>query len=143
MEDAGCDLGILDCPPVHKDISLDAAERSDFVLIPTNADVFDVRSTLLTIELLNHLKKSSAVVLTFCPPAGPEVSDARSTIQTLETKLCPVQIHHRKAYARAQQTGLTAQEFEPNGKAALEITHLYMYTCTQLDMNGDNNHGEK
>jgi len=141
LTDEGCDLVILDCPPVHKDVALDAAQRSDFVLIPTRADVFDIRSMLLTVQLLNQLNKPSAVVLTFCPPKGAEVPDARATIETLETKFCPVQIHHRKAYARAQQTGLTAQEYEPNGKAAEEIGHLYMYTCTHLDMNKDDEHG--
>jgi chromosome partitioning protein len=40
--------------------------------------------------------------------------------------------HHRIAHPRAQQTGLTAQEFEPDGKAADEIQRLYMYACMNL-----------
>jgi chromosome partitioning protein len=50
------------------------------------------------------------------------------------SRLCPIEIGLRKSYARAQQTGLTAQEFEPGGKAAVEIIALYEYTCIQLSM---------
>ena len=47
-------------------------------------------------------------------------------------ELVPVRIHNRVAFARAQQTGLTAQEFEPDGKATEEIKRLYAYMCMHL-----------
>lgn len=141
MEEAGCDLVVLDCPPVHKDIALDAAKHSDFVLIPTKADVFDVRSMALTVQMLQEFNKSSAVVLTFCPPAGQEVPDAREAVRQLQANLCPVEIHHRKAYARAQQTGLVAQEFDPMSQAAEEIKRLYTYTLLHLNPD-EKHHGE-
>lgn len=46
--------------------------------------------------------------------------------------LAPVRVHNRVAYSRAQQTGLTAQEFEPDGKAADEIRQLYSFVCMHL-----------
>lgn len=135
MREAGCDLVIIDCPPVHKDIALEAAAPADFVLIPTKPDLFDIRSMQLTVNLLSKIDKPCAVVLTFCPPAGPEVPGARDAVAQIGAKLCPVEIGLRKSYARAQQTGLTAQEFEPDGKAASEIVELYEYTYIQLGMN--------
>lgn len=134
MREAGCDLVIIDCPPVHKDIALEAAAPADFVLIPTKPDLFDVRSMQLTVNLLSKINKPSAVILTFCPPAGPEVPGARDTVAQIGATLCPVEIGLRKSYARAQQTGLTPQEFEPDGKAASEIADLYEYTCIQLGL---------
>jgi chromosome partitioning protein len=71
-------------------------------------------------------------VLTFCPVQGREIADTEDAIAQLGADLAPVRIHNRVAFSRAQQTGLTAQEFEPAGKAALEIKHLYDYTCIQL-----------
>ncbi|MEZ4711680.1 MAG: AAA family ATPase [Caldilineaceae bacterium] len=133
IREAGCDLVIIDCPPVHKDIALDAAAPADFVLIPSKPDLFDIRSMTMTVKLLSKIAKPSAVVLTFCPPAGPEVPGARATVQDIGAALCPIEIGLRKSYARAQQTGQTAQEFEPDGKAAEEITSLYKYTCIQLN----------
>lgn len=133
MREAGCDLVIIDCPPVHKDIALDAAAPADFVLIPSKPDLFDIRSMTLTVKLLSKIAKPSAVVLTFCPPSGPEVPGARAAVQDIGAQLCPVEIGLRKSYARAQQTGQTAQEFEPDGKAAEELASLYKYTCIQLN----------
>ncbi len=135
MREAGCDLVIIDCPPVHKDIALDAAAPADFVLIPSKPDLFDIRSMQMTVGLLSKIDKPSSVVLTFCPPAGPEVPGARDAVAQIGAQLCPVEIGLRKSYARAQQTGLSAQEFEPDGKAAAEIIQLYEYTCIQLAMN--------
>ena len=133
MREAGCDLVIIDCPPVHKDIALDAAAPADFVLIPSKPDLFDIRSMTMTVKLLSKIAKPAAVVLTFCPPAGPEVPGARAAVQDIGSQLCPIEIGLRKSYARAQQTGQTAQEFEPEGKAAEEIAGLYKYTCIQLN----------
>ncbi len=137
LEKAGCDLVILDCPAVHRDIAMDAANPSDFVLIPTRADVFDFRSMRQTVGMMQTIGKPCAVVLNFVPPAGQEVEDARAGVKGLNVELCPVELHQRKAYARAQQQGLTAQETEPNSKAAEEISSLYSYTLTQLGKEED------
>lgn len=132
MQQAGCDLVVIDCPPVHRDIALEAAAPADFVLIPTKPDLFDIRSMQMTVKLIATLNKLSSVVLTFCPPNGPEVPGAREAIKQIGATLCPIEVGLRKSYARAQQTGRSAQEFEPNGKAANEIIELYKYSCIQL-----------
>ena len=43
----------------------------------------------------------------------------------LDVAVCPVRIGRRVVFARALVTGLTAQEVEPKGKAAAEISQLY------------------
>jgi chromosome partitioning protein len=130
--EAGCDLAIVDAPPFAKDIAFEAAQHADFVLIPTKPAVLDLMSVTRTLELLRHYSRPSAVVMTFCPPAGREVTDAEDAVRQLGVAVCPVRVHGRIAYSRAQQTGLTAQEFEPGGKAAEEIAVLYRYICIQL-----------
>ena len=137
LKEAGCDLVILDCPAVHRDIAMDAASPSDFVLIPTRADVFDFRSMRQTVDLMKSINQSCAVVLNFVPPAGQEVEDAREGVTSLGINLCPVELHQRKAYARAQQQGMTAQETEPSSLAASEIQELYAYTLIQLEEEGE------
>lgn len=133
LEKAGCDLVILDCPPIHRDVATDAANPSDFVLIPSRADVFDFRSMRQTVEMMKAINKPCAVVLNFVPPVGQEIEDARTGVKGLGVELCPVEIHQRKAYARAQQSGQTALETEPRSKAATEIKQLYTYTMKQLE----------
>lgn len=130
--DTGCDLAIIDAPPFAKDIAFEAAQHADFILIPTRPAVLDVMAMTKTLELVAHYKRPSAVVLTFCPIQGREIADTEAAVKQLGAAIAPVRIHNRVAYSRAQQTGLTAQEFEPDGKAAEEIKQLYAYTCMHL-----------
>lgn len=131
-KESGCDLAIIDAPPFAKDIAYEAAQHADFILIPTRPAVLDVMAMTRTLELVRHYNKPSAVVLTFCPIQGREITDTEDTIRQMGATLASVRVHNRVAYSRAQQTGLTAQEFESGGKAADEIKQLYAYTCMHL-----------
>ena len=131
-ENAGAELAIIDTPPFAKDIAFEAAQKADFVLIPTRPAVLDVMAMTRTVDLVRTFNKRAAVVLTFCPPAGKEIEDAQAAITALGVELCPVQIGQRIAYSRAQQTGQAAQEIDPKGKAADEIAALYEFTRKHL-----------
>jgi chromosome partitioning protein len=128
MEQAGCDLVVLDCPPVHRDIADEAIKVADMVLIPTRAEALDIRAMTQTVRLVQQMNKRPSVVLTFCPPSGVEVEQARAIVAQLGADLSPVEVHLRKAFSRAQQEGLAAQEYEPAGKAAIEVQQLYDYS---------------
>lgn len=133
--EAGTDLVIVDAPPVAKDIAFQAIENADFILIPTRPAVLDVMAATETLKLIRRASdppKPAAVVITFCPPQGREVGDTENAIKQLGALLAPIRIHNRVAYSRAQQTGLTATEFEPGGKAALELQQLYEFLCMHL-----------
>jgi chromosome partitioning protein len=94
--------------------------------------VLDVMAMTKTLELIRHCIKPSAVVLTFCPIQGRELGDTEDAVRQLGATLVPVRVHNRVAFSRAQQTGQTAQEIEPAGKAAEEIKRVYAYTCMHL-----------
>lgn len=133
--EAGTDLVVIDAPPVAKDIAFQAAEVADFVLIPTRPAVLDVMAATETLKLVKRAAeppKPSAVVMTFCPMQGKEVPDTEEAIRQMGANLAPVRIHNRIAYSRAQQNGLTALEFEPDGKAADEIKRLYEFVCMHV-----------
>ena len=133
--EAGTELVVIDAPPVAKDIAFLAAEVADFILIPTKPAVLDVMAATETLKLIRRATeppKPSAVVMTFCPVQGKEVPDTEAAIRQMGAELAPVRIHNRVAYSRAQQTGLTALEFEPNGKAADEIKRLYKFMCMRV-----------
>lgn len=138
-KDAGTDLVILDAPPVAKDIAFQAAEHADFILIPTKPAVLDLMAATETLKLVKRATeppKPSAVVMTFCPIQGREVPDTEAAIRQMGAQVCPVRIYNRVAYSRSQQTGLTALEFEPDGKAAAEIKLLYEFVCMHLYARG-------
>ena len=83
----GCDLVILDCPAERPDIAMDAANLSDFILIPTRTDVFDFHSMHQTID------QPYEVVLNFVPPAGQKVEEVRGNVTLLGGNPCPVELH--------------------------------------------------
>lgn len=130
--ESNADLVIIDGAAVARDVAFEAARAADFVLIPTKTAVFDTISMTHTLEVVRQCEKPFSVVLTFVPPAGKETEDAVEAASALNASICPVQIGNRKAYFRAQSAGLAVQEYEPDGKAAAEITMLYTHTCIHL-----------
>lgn len=135
LEISGCDLVIIDTPAVSKDAASAAMRHADFVLIPTKASAFDLKSMLETIQQAQALKKPYSVVLTLCPPQhGAEVIATISRMSELHHEICPVLMHQYVAYPRAQKHGLTVQETEPGGKAASDVKHLYAYTLKRLGL---------
>ncbi|MBO1076930.1 AAA family ATPase [Roseomonas marmotae] len=133
--EAGTDLVVIDTPPIAKDTAFLAAEHADFILIPTKPAVLDVMAATETLKLVKRATeppRPSAVVMTFCPVQGREVPDTEQAIRQLGATLAPVRLGLRVAYSRAQQTGLAAIEFEPDGKAADEIKRLYEFVCMNL-----------
>jgi chromosome partitioning protein len=58
---------------------------------------------------------------------------------------CPALIGQRVAFEYAAQLGQSAAEYEPLGKAAAEIRHLYKSICRILDMStsGESAYDEK
>ena len=135
LDEAGCDLAIIDTPAVSKDTASAAMRHADLVLIPTKPAAFDLRSMLETIEQARALGKPYIIVLTQCPPQhGAELTTTLSRLAELHHEMCPVLMHQYVAYPRAQKHGLSVQEIDPTGKAAAEIRQLYAYTCRRLDM---------
>lgn len=128
----GCDWAVIDAPPMAKDIAFEAARLADFILVPTRPAVFDVMAISRTLELVAHYDKPSAVVLSLCPVRGHEVADTEAAAHELGAVVAPVRIHNRIAFSRAQQSGMTAQEFAPRSQAAEELIHLYQYVCSIL-----------
>lgn len=140
MREAKADLVILDCPPVHRDIAHEAISAADMVLVPTRPEVLDMRAMLATVRTVQQIGKPAHVVLTSCPPRGAEVAEAKGIILKMGANLTPVDMHYRKAYPRAQTLGMTAQEFEPSGKAAEEISRLYEYM--NINLYGEHKNGK-
>ncbi len=130
--ESDCDFAVIDAPPFAKDIAFEAAQHADLILIPTRPAVLDVMAMTKTLDLVAHYGKPAIVVLSLCPIQGREIADTEDTIRQLGATIAPVRIHSRVAFSRAQQTGLTAQEFEPEGKAAEEMKQLYEYVCMHV-----------
>lgn len=131
---AGADLAIIDTAPHSETAALAAIRAADLILIPCRPAILDLRAISDTIDLVNLAKKTATVVLNAVPPRGSLADEAIEAIKGYGMAVAPVKVGQRAAFVHSLTTGLTAQEYEPEGKAAEEIQQLYKWMCKQLKM---------
>ena len=124
MQDAGGEVVVVDTAPHSDSAALAAAKASDLILIPCRPSILDLESMATTVDLLRTTGKPLWVVLNAVAPHGSETEEAAEAIAALDVSVCRMRIGRRVAFTRALVSGLTAQEYEPRGKAA-EIGRLY------------------
>jgi len=130
----GAALTLIDTAPHATDAALAAAEAADLVLIPCRAGILDLRAIGTTARAVKLAGKPAYVVLNAMPPRAPNVlADARAAVAVHGLQVAPFTIQQRAAYAHALTAGQTAQEYEPFGKAADEISQLYAWLGHELE----------
>lgn len=138
-EEGGADLLIIDTPPLADRTSLLAAKAADFILIPCRPAKFDIEAIEMTRDVAALAKKPAAVVINAAPHKRNSFHDRR-TVEAMEglssigATVAPQVIEYRVPFSDAVNDGRTAQELEPNGKAAKEIQELFAWTCQQVGL---------
>ncbi len=128
-KEAGAKLAIIDTAPHSESAALAAARASDLVIIPCRPAILDLRAIGSTVDLVNLAKAKACIVLNAVPSRGTLAEEAVEAVSSYGVKVLPVRIGQRAAFVHALTAGKTAQEYEPNGKAAKEIKDLYMAIC--------------
>lgn len=130
----GADFLVLDTAPNADQVVSLAARAADLVLIPCRAAAFDLEAIETTLMLAKAALKPAYVVLNAVPPRSGGGREAAEGLVARGAKVAPHQLTHRAAFAHGVIDGRSAQEFEPNGKAADEIEALYEWLCGVVDM---------
>jgi chromosome partitioning protein len=131
--DGGANLALIDTAPHASEVALAAAEAADLVLIPCRAGILDLRAISTTARAVKLAGKRAYVVLNAVPPRASNIlADARATVAVHNLQVAPLALQQRAAYAHALTAGQTAQEYEPEGKAAEEISRLYDWLKCEL-----------
>ena len=130
----GADFLVLDTAPNADQVVSLAARAADLVLIPCRAAAFDLEAIETTLMLAKAALKPAYVVLNAVPPRSGVGREAAEGLVARGAKVAPHQLTHRAAFAHGVIDGRSAQEFEPNGKAADEIEALYEWLCGVVDM---------
>lgn len=129
----GADLALIDSAPHSGDVALAAAEAADLILIPCRAGILDLRAIGATARIVKLAGKRAFVVLNAMPPRAPNVlADARAAVSVHGLDVSPMSLQQRAPFAHALTAGQTAHEYEPNGKAAEEVTQLYAWLWNDL-----------
>jgi chromosome partitioning protein len=134
VEEMGGEILVIDTAPHSDSAALEAAKAADLVLVPCRPAILDIEAITNTLDLVKTTGTPIAVVMNAVAPQGGEATEAAEAIAALDVQVCPIQIRQRVAFSRALISGQTVQEFEPGGKAAVEVEQLHEFMCAHLNL---------
>lgn len=128
----GFHLLIVDTRPSVEAETMQAIQFATASIIPTRPGVLDLRAVALTAGLVTKSKGTGCIVLNQCPPPrgigeGTLTAEARAVANTLGVPVAPPVISMRSAFSYSLNDGRSVCEYEPDGKAALELQALWRY----------------
>ncbi len=104
-----------------------AARAADLVLIPCRPAVYDLETVAATVDVIRAVAPDTPFlcVLNGVPPRGPRQPQARRLLADMGVPVCAASLGLRAAVDYAAAAGNSALEYEPRGKAAIEIAAVY------------------
>jgi chromosome partitioning protein len=130
----GAQLVIIDTAPHSETVSLAAARAADLILIPCRPAIFDLRAITASVDLVRLSGKPGVIVLNAVPPRGSLADDAAEAVGNYGLPVAPTRLSQRAAFLHCLTVGQTAQEYEPEGKAAEEVQQLYKWSCKHVGL---------
>ena len=133
-QDHGAALAIIDTAPHSEATALAAARAADLIVIPCRPAILDLRAIHATVDLAKLAGKPACILLNAVPPRGTLGNEAATAVSEYGIPIVPVRVAQRAAYMHSLTVGLTASEYEPEGKAAEEIKALYKWISKQVGL---------
>lgn len=128
----GAALVVIDTPPHADQSALQAMRAADLVLVPVRPSALDLDSIMATLDLAEIARCPVLGVINHASHNGPSADEARSVMVKRGAQVAQQVIRQRVALHHGVAAGLTAQEYEPDGKAAGEIAALFLEVVAQL-----------
>jgi chromosome partitioning protein len=132
--DNGATFLALDTAPNADQSASLAARAADVILVPCRPAAFDLDAIGTTLMLTKAANKPAHVVLNAVPPLSNVGKEVTAGLNSQGANVAPHQLTHRAAFMHGVIDGRTAQEFEPEGKAAEEVQAIYTWLCGVVDM---------
>jgi chromosome partitioning protein len=120
----GAELIIIDTPPHAQPIINMAAEASTACLIVTGAFLEELETVATVATIAKTLNRPAAIALNRVGRSHA-LTLARTALGTFGLPVCPTAMAQLITHAYASAEGETANEREPEGKAAQEVTEVY------------------
>lgn len=130
---AGIELCIIDTAPSADSGLIAAAKAGDLCLLPSKPGLADLSALADTVELLKSSKANGATVLNMIATKTLKLEGTRA-LEGLGLLVVPVALWQRVAWGHAFSGGWGVVEYEPNGKAAAEMTLLWKWTKKELGL---------
>lgn len=121
----GYDLVVVDTAPQADRAASQAARAADMVVAPVQPSIVDLDAVDPTVDICKLANVSVLFVLNRVPSQGQEVTGTEEAIRKRGMRVSSVRWGERKAFKYPFMKGLTAQEVEPESKAAREVSALF------------------
>jgi chromosome partitioning protein len=128
----GAALVVIDTPPHADQSALHAMRAADLVLVPVRPSALDLDSVLATLDLAEIARCPVLGVINQAPHNGLTADEARSVLAKRGAPVARQVIRQRVALHHGIAAGMTAQEYEPDGKAAGEVAALFQEIAARL-----------
>ena len=133
LKQQGITFALLDTPPKIEDIALDAAKAADLAIIPCKLGAFDLKAIEKTIFVGNMAKCPMRIVFNAVRARSSMLHPAKRAVQVYEVNVAPCVIGDRIVFSHSVMEGLGVMEYEPKGKASIEIQALFRYISKELE----------
>ena len=133
LQQLGVTFAILDTPPKIEDIALDAAKASDLAIIPCKLGAFDLKAIEKTIVVGNMAKCPMRIVFNAVRARSSMLDPAKRAVQVYDVDAAPCIIGDRVVFSHSVIEGLGVMEYEPKGKASIEIQALFRYISKEME----------
>jgi chromosome partitioning protein len=131
----GAEFAVIDTPPLAEAEARAAAKSADLVLVPCRPNAFDLHSIRTTTDLTKFAAKPAFALFNAGPAAAARLyTETTELVIEIGMKVAPVRLSERATFRHATGSGQAAQETEPQGKAAGEVTALWQWICQQVKM---------
>jgi chromosome partitioning protein len=132
---ADCDLVLIDTPPGRSTEATAAMEECDLALVPCNGEIESFEGLPRTARLARSWEKRAIVVPNWVGPGSlTEERTIRGVAESHGLPSAPVALHRYTIHKEASLLGLTANELDPNSKAAAELHALWEWLCAELQL---------
>jgi chromosome partitioning protein len=137
---AEADVVLIDLPGGSSTLALKALQRSDYVLVPCQTSLPDVRDGIKTVAQIDDAQDlagseiARSLVWTRLLP-GFESRSARHVRESVEDKQLPVfrtTLLERAAFRELHVTGQVPRQADPGGSAAANVSALTQELLTRL-----------
>jgi len=133
--DAGAEIVVIDTPPLAQGDASAAARAASLVIVPCRPKAFDLHAVRITASLVEMTRTSAFVLFNGGhPSASSGYAEPEEVVRALGMVVAPIRLADRAPYHQATMTGQSAQEIEPNGRAAQEVQAFWLWFCKQAGL---------